>query len=174
MKPALVVLSGLPGVGKTTIARALARETGAVHLRIDTIEAALGQRGVCFSGARGDIAYVVAYELARDGLRLGQSAIVDAVHGWPGAETLWSGALAGTSARLVRVDVTCSELAVHRRRVEARRSNEPGAGLPSWSAVVARAFVPIANPDLTLDTAALPPATAAATIRAEMREDRPV
>jgi predicted kinase len=41
----LVVLSGLPGVGKTTIARELARATGAVHVRIDAIEQALRNAG---------------------------------------------------------------------------------------------------------------------------------
>lgn len=34
----LIVLSGLPGVGKTAISRDLARAIGAVHLRIDSIE----------------------------------------------------------------------------------------------------------------------------------------
>lgn len=37
----LIVLSGLPGTSKTTIARELARQLGAVHVRIDTIEQAL-------------------------------------------------------------------------------------------------------------------------------------
>jgi predicted kinase len=32
----LIVLSGLPGVGKTAISRELATATGAVHLRIDS------------------------------------------------------------------------------------------------------------------------------------------
>ena len=32
----LIILSGLPGVGKTTIARELARRLDAVHVRIDT------------------------------------------------------------------------------------------------------------------------------------------
>jgi len=38
----LIILSGLPGAGKTSVARELARRLKAVHLRIDTIEDALG------------------------------------------------------------------------------------------------------------------------------------
>ena len=41
----LIVFSGLPGVGKTGIARELARTIGAVHLRIDSIEQALRRAG---------------------------------------------------------------------------------------------------------------------------------
>ncbi len=37
----LIVFSGLPGTGKTTIANDLAATTGAVYLRIDTIEQAI-------------------------------------------------------------------------------------------------------------------------------------
>ena len=39
--PSLVVFSGLPGTGKTTVAKALAATLGAVYLRIDTIEQAM-------------------------------------------------------------------------------------------------------------------------------------
>src|SRR5271165_1678080 len=34
----LIILGGLPGTGKTAIARELARQLGAVHVRIDSIE----------------------------------------------------------------------------------------------------------------------------------------
>ena len=37
----LVVVSGLPGVGKTTISRELTRAIGAVYVRIDSIDQAL-------------------------------------------------------------------------------------------------------------------------------------
>jgi len=37
----LVIFGGLPGVGKTTIAQELARQIGAMHVRIDSIEQAI-------------------------------------------------------------------------------------------------------------------------------------
>lgn len=37
----LVVLSGLPGVGKTSVAEAIAARTGSVHLSIDAVEEAI-------------------------------------------------------------------------------------------------------------------------------------
>ena len=39
--PMLIILGGLPSVGKTTLGWALARKISAVHIRIDTIEQAI-------------------------------------------------------------------------------------------------------------------------------------
>ncbi|MFY9659052.1 MAG: AAA family ATPase [Terriglobales bacterium] len=41
----LIILGGLPGTGKTTIARELARQLRAVHVRIDSIEEAILDSG---------------------------------------------------------------------------------------------------------------------------------
>jgi predicted kinase len=43
----LLILGGLPGTGKTTIARELARKLRAVHVRIDSIEQALHSGLIC-------------------------------------------------------------------------------------------------------------------------------
>ena len=41
----LIVLAGLPGSGKSTIARELARRTGAIWLRVDSMDQAIWASG---------------------------------------------------------------------------------------------------------------------------------
>lgn len=55
----LIVFAGLPGTGKSSIARELARELGAVWLRIDSIEQAVRDSGVLSGGVEG-----AGYEVA--------------------------------------------------------------------------------------------------------------
>jgi predicted kinase len=72
----LIVFSGLPGTGKTTIARELACRIGAVYLRIDVIEQALRDAGM-LPGASG---YGVANALALSNLTVGHTVIADCVN----------------------------------------------------------------------------------------------
>jgi hypothetical protein len=65
----LVVFGGLPGSGKSSIARELARQTGASWLRIDSIEQAIRESGIV-TGSVDDAGYRAAYAVADDNLRL--------------------------------------------------------------------------------------------------------
>ena len=58
----LIVFAGLPGTGKTTLARLLAAEVRAAHLRVDAIEAAMKRTGQTTESI-GAAGYVVAEEL---------------------------------------------------------------------------------------------------------------
>jgi 2-phosphoglycerate kinase len=67
----LIIFGGLPGVGKTTVARELARQLGAVHIRIDSIEQALLDSGMV-SSVINDTGYRAGHDLsiARDRNRI--------------------------------------------------------------------------------------------------------
>ncbi len=73
-----IALSGLPGVGKSTLARALAARLGAMWLRIDTIEQAMAE--ATGRPVRDDRGYRVAYKLAEENLLLGLTVIADSVN----------------------------------------------------------------------------------------------
>ena len=93
----LIVFGGLPGTGKTTIARALAEERVATYIRIDTIEQALWSSGVV-PGEIGPHGYVVAYAVAEDNLRLGRDVIADSVNPIAATRTAWREAAETRSA----------------------------------------------------------------------------
>jgi predicted kinase len=145
----LLVLSGLPGVGKTTIARELARVTGAVHVRIDSIEQALRGAGVAVEGE----GYRVAYAVAEDNLRLGRTVIADCVNPWPLTRDAWRAVADRVGVRFLDVEIVCSDADEHRRRVESRRADIAGHTLPTWSEVVARDYRPWDRDHLVVDTA---------------------
>jgi predicted kinase len=74
----LIIFGGLPGTRKTTLARELARQIGAMHLRIDSIEQAI--RACAHIPALDHAGYRVDYANARDNLRIGRTVIAASVN----------------------------------------------------------------------------------------------
>jgi predicted kinase len=145
----LIVLSGLPGVGKTTIARELARSLGSVYLRIDSIEQALRQSGVNVEGE----GYAVAQAVAADNLRAGRIVVADCVNPWPLTRAEWRAVGEQTGAPVVDVEIVCSDQAEHRRRVESRAPDIPGHRPPTWQEVLERDYRAWDRQRLVIDTA---------------------
>src|SRR5215217_7140456 len=133
--PRLFIFAGLPGAGKTTLARLLARDLCAAYLRIDTIEQALRDERVKLVGPEG---YVVAYRIAADNLRVGTSVVADSVNPIGTTRRAWRDVAAQAGAAFVEIHVICSDAREHRRRVESRVSDIARHRPPTWEEVEAR------------------------------------
>ena len=158
----LIVLSGLPGTGKTAIARLLARRLAAVHLRVDTIEQAVRARepGLPI----GTFGYELARKLAADNLSTGAHVIADCVNPAEAARKAWMELATMHGIGRLLVAIRCSDVREHQRRVEGRVADIEGHQLPSWAAVTGMRFDPLADADIDIDTAIMDPETAAELI----------
>ena len=125
----LIVFAGLPGTGKSSIARGLAKQLGAVWLRIDSIEQAIRESAIA-PGSVEDAGYRAAYAVAADNLRLGRDVIGDSVNGWMLTRNAWRDVGLRTGAQVVEVEILCTDLDEHRRRVETRVSETAGPDPP--------------------------------------------
>jgi predicted kinase len=148
----LVIFGGLPGTGKTTIARELALQIGATYVRIDSIEQAIRESpGV--TQPVNEEGYRVAYAIAEDNLRLGRIVISDSVNPIQLSRDAWLDVARRAHARAAEVEVTCSDAQFHRRRVESRTSDIAGLKLPTWQKVVTREYEPWVREHIVIDTA---------------------
>jgi predicted kinase len=150
----LIILAGLPGAGKTTIARELARQIGAVLVRVDSIEQAIRDSGLP-AGPLDEAGYRVGYAVAEDNLRLGRTVIADSVNPVPASREAWRAVAARARVRALEIEVVCSDRDMHRERVETRVADIPGHRLPTWQEVVDRDYHPWTGDRLVIDTSRL-------------------
>jgi predicted kinase len=136
----LVVMTGLPGTGKSAIADAVAQALPAPVFSVDPLEAALYRSGINREEHRSDIAaYELAAALAASQLQLGQSAVVDAVNAWERLRRWYLGLAEPVGAPAVLIETICSDRPLHRERFEnRRRAIEGWIYEPTWRDVELR------------------------------------
>ncbi len=164
----LISFSGLPGVGKTTLAREVARQIKAVHLRVDSAETAIQNSSLKINSAE-DSGYLVLAYLAKDNLLLGLDVIVDTVNPIGITRKMWVATAVEAKATLVDVEIVCKDKRIHRERVETRTSDIEGLILPTWEKVVNRHYEPWTGDRLVVDTSKRTVSECAADIVAVLR-----
>jgi predicted kinase len=126
--PLLIVFAGMPGTGKTSLARAVARKTAATYLSKETIKAtAIALSEKLNLGRQEELAGQLSYELlvnlARDNLTLERPVVLDS----PAAYGLFRDRVRQL-ARAVRaetkwIECVCTDEDLLRRRLEGREGS---------------------------------------------------
>ncbi|WP_147918913.1 AAA family ATPase [Ruania zhangjianzhongii] len=152
----LIVLSGLPGVGKTSVATTVALGIGAVHLSIDAVEEAMLGCGLPTSWQVGVAAYETARAMAVLNLRNGHDVVIDAVNDSEEARQTWRTAAEAADARLAFVHLVVADAQLHEERLRGRDRGFAHVREPTWEDVEQRraGYAPWTDEHLELDTAA--------------------
>jgi predicted kinase len=159
--PTLVLLTGPPGTGKSTLAGAAAEVLGAPVLGWDWAMAGLTGFEPLRSAMRDmdaptyrSVGWSILWNLAAAQLRRGASAVLDGVARAPQVvRTRELAASEGADALVVAT--SCRDPAVHRSRIEGRTRGIPGWHELSWDHVeqVVAGWQPPDGVDLHLDAA---------------------
>lgn len=144
----LIIFGGLPGVGKTTIAKALAKQLKAVYLRIDTVEQVL-KREAQLDGPEG---YMVCWAQALENLKLGMTVVADSVNAIQVTRNAWQNVANDASVTYLEIELVCSDSREHQQRIETRNADIVGHQLPKWQDVKEREYEQW-SPYLVFDTA---------------------
>lgn len=131
----LVVMAGLPGTGKSTVAEAVGRRLGLPVVSVDPIESAILSAGIAADQPTGLAAYLVAETIAESVVVGGGGVVIDAVNAVEPAREQWVRLAARRGIPIRFVEVLCSDAEVHRARLEARGRQLAHIAEPTWHAV---------------------------------------
>jgi predicted kinase len=136
-QPMIVVTSGLPGSGKSTIAEGMGRLMRAPVFSIDPAEAAMWVSGLP-KESTGIAAYRVVEAIAAENLKLGLTVIVDAVNPIEQARQMWRDLGGRFQVPVCFIECFCGDDQIHRSRIEERVRNIAGMPEITWERVLER------------------------------------
>jgi predicted kinase len=144
----LCVVTGLPGVGKTTVSRALADHVDARLVRTDTVRADCVSDPQYTPSERATV-YDEVFDRARKTLAGGRNVVLDGTFQWRADRKRAVGIAAETGATLGVVVVDCDESTV-RDRITAREGDASDADFGVYREIRAE-YDPVRLPHATVD-----------------------
>ena len=134
----LIVFSGLPGTGKSTIAEAVGRELGIPVFAKNWVEGALKSSNLVTETTEkylGSAGYTLLTVLAERQLMLGQSVILDSLASMASIRLVWKSLCKNYKADWRVIECICSDDDIHHTRLKQRQRGIPGWQELEWSDV---------------------------------------
>ena len=153
--PQLIVMTGVPGSGKSSVAEAVGRRLGIPVFAMDWLLGALTPFGGYHLDQQWEIGEELLTTLAFRQLALGQCAILDSPAEDTATRERWRSLADSARAPLRVVVCVCSDRELHRARVEERTRAIPGwHDAADWADVTRRlaAYPPWPSDALVVDT----------------------
>ncbi|QEO56941.1 AAA family ATPase [Francisella marina] len=145
----IYIFSGLPGVGKTTLAKQLTQAlTNVAYFRVDTVEYYLKK---AYSQELNKQGYEIVYYQAKENLELGKSVIIDCCNPILESRELWNSLSEINDTKVINIEIICSDIQAHQNRIETRYKSNPNK-YPTWQDVVNRDYQSWKEDIIRIDT----------------------
>lgn len=125
----LILFSGIPGTGKSTLSEKIAQT---LHIPVFSLDWVLGAMLLSEFPVQKERFYITTASalltmLSQRQLTLGQSAILDTPANTVAERKHWQNLAQSHSAAFYGIETICSDIVLHRRRVDGRKR-----GIPGW------------------------------------------
>ena len=150
MDNVLYIFSGLPGAGKTTLAKEISKLFGSVYIRIDTIEQ--GIRDLCNFNVQGE-GYRLAYRVIADNLNIGNNVVVDSCNPIKLTRNEYENIAKDNNCNYINIEIICSNKNEHKNRIETRENDIKNLKLPTWEDIEKRNYEEWDKEHIIIDTA---------------------
>ncbi|ARN74025.1 AAA family ATPase [Oceanicoccus sagamiensis] len=147
----IVIIGGIPGTGKTTLATLLSKKIRAAYFNKDNIEAAVLRSGISNRDNLNGVGYKIMSELALSEIHHGRSVILDCIASSERVLRFWPNLV---NQRIKYIECICSDDTLHRMRIDTRVREIEGWYELKWNDIqnIKKAYQPFSESRLILDS----------------------